>query len=194
MVLMGTKGCAIFRSGDRDATVISRKEPEMLNILQNTPAWVYLLFGILLALGLVSLRTRTVKIWRVLVAPAVFILWGIYGLVLRLDGTGLLPLYWTVAAAVAALLAWYGTSLDTMKPDPAQGRVHMEGSVFPLVRNMALFFAKYTIGVAIAYAAFDRQILYTLDVAVSGVSVGYFAGWLLRFGQRYRHVAATAAA
>lgn len=166
----------------------------MLNILQNTPDWVYLLFGILLALGLVSLRTRTVKIWRVLVAPAVFILWGIYGLLLRLDGTGLLPLYWTGAAAVAALLAWYGTNLDAMEPDPAQGRVHVAGSVFPLARNMVLFFAKYTIGIAIAYAAFDRHVLYAVDVAVSGVSVGYFAGWLLRFGQRYRRVAATAAA
>jgi hypothetical protein len=166
-----------------------RKEPEMpdlLTILQNTPAWVYALFAILLALGVVSLRTRMVKVWRPLMAPMVFILWGIYGLAVRLDGSGLLPLYWAGAAATAAFLAWYGTDLDTMEPDPAQGRVRIKGSAFPLIRNMVLFFAKYTVAVAIAYAAFDRQVLYALDVAVSGVSVGYFAGWTLRFGQRYR--------
>lgn len=158
----------------------------LITILQHTPAWVYVLFVVLLALGLVSLKTRTVKIWRPLVAPAVFIAWGVYGLLLRLDASALLPLYWAAAAAIAMLLAWYGTNLDRMEPDPAHGRVRIEGSAFPLARNMVLFFAKYAIGVAIAQAALDTQTLYALDVAVSGVSLGYFAGWLLRFAQRYR--------
>jgi hypothetical protein len=157
-----------------------------LTILHNTPTWVFVLFVILLALGLISLRTRTVKVWRLLVAPIVFIIWGVYGLWLRLDVAGLLPVYWASAAAIAALFAWYGTNLDTMAPDPAQGRVRIEGSTFPLVRNMALFFAKYAIGIAIAQAVLDLQTLYALDVAISGVSLGYFVGWLLRFGQRYR--------
>lgn len=162
--------------------------PNLVTILQNTPAWVYALFAILLALGLISLKTRTVKVWRPLVAPAVFIAWGIYGLLVRLDDSGLLPLYWAVAAAASAFFAWYGTNLNTILLDPAQGRVRIEGSVFPLVRNMVLFFAKYAVGVAIAYAVLEMQVLYALDVAVSGVSVGYFVGWLLRFGQRYRSV------
>lgn len=168
------------------------REPEMPSpviILQNTPTWVYALFAILLALGLVSLKTRTVKVWRPLVAPIVFIAWGIYGLALRLDGSGLLPLYWAGAAVIASLLAWYGTNLDTMEPDPVRKLVRIRGSVFPLARNMTLFFAKYAIGIAIAYAAFDRPLLYALDVAVSGLSLGYFLGWLLRFGQRYRRSA-----
>lgn len=157
-----------------------------LTILQHTPTWVFILFGILLALGLISLKTRTVKTWRLLVAPVVFIVWGVYGLWLRLDAAGLLPVYWASAAVIAALFAWYGTNLSSMEPDPAQGRVRIAGSAFPLVRNMVLFFSKYAIGVAIAQATFDAQILYALDVTVSGVSLGYFVGWLLRFGQRYR--------
>ncbi len=166
--------------------------PSPLTILQHTPAWVFALFAILLALGLISLRTRTVKVWRLLVAPAVFILWGVYGLLARLDAAGLLPLYWAGAAALAALLAWQGTNLATMEPDPAQGRVRILGSTFPLIRNMVLFFAKYATGVAIGFAAFDLQSLYAIDVAVSGVSAGYFAGWLLRFNQRYRGSAVAA--
>lgn len=160
--------------------------PDFLTILENTPAWVYALFAVLFALGLVSLRTRTVQVWRLLVAPAVFIVWGVYGLLLRFDGAALLPLYWAGAAAAASALAWYGTNLDSMEPDPAHGRVRMEGSLFPMARNMVLFFAKYALGIAIGFAILDRQVLYALDVAVSGVSVGYFAGWLLRFRQRYR--------
>jgi hypothetical protein len=163
-----------------------------LVILQNTPAWVFALFVILLALGLVSLRTRTVKVWRVLVAPVVFIVWGVYGLLTRLDAGGALPLYWAAAATIALLLAWYGTDLDAMETDPAHSRVRVPGSAFPLIRNMSLFFAKYVIGIAIGFAVFERQALYPFDVAVSGVSVGYFAGWLLRFGQRYRRGAVPA--
>lgn len=159
---------------------------DLVTILQHTPVWVYVLFAVLLALGLVSLRTRTVKLWRPLVAPIVFIIWGIYGLAVRLDASALLPLYWAGAAAIAAALAWYGTDLGTTEPDPASGQVRIMGSAFPLVRNMTLFFSKYAIGVAIAQTAFDLQTLYALDVAVSGISLGYFTGWLLRFAQRYR--------
>lgn len=168
--------------------------PDLLTILQHTPVWVYVLFAVLLALGVVSLRTRTVKLWRPLVAPAVFMIWGIYGLVVRLDASALLPLYWGSAAAMAAALAWYGTNLDTMQPDPASGRVRIAGSAFPLARNMVLFFSKYAIGVAIAQTAFDIHTLYTLDVGVSGISLGYFTGWLLRFAQRYRRAQAAVAA
>lgn len=164
----------------------------LMTILQHTPVWVFVLFAVLLALGLISLRTRTVKTWRPLVAPAVFILWGIYGLMVRLDASALLPLYWACAALVAAALAWYGTNLDTMEPDPARGQVRIEGSAFPLVRNMVLFFAKYAISVAIAQSAANLQMLYAFDVAVSGISLGYFAGWLLRFAQRYRRAQAVA--
>lgn len=78
------------------------------------------------------------------------------------------------------------SSRVSSQPDPAQGRVRIEGSAFPLVRNRVLFFSKYAIGIAIAYAAFGMEVLYPLDVAVSGVSAGYFAGWLMRFAQRYR--------
>lgn len=166
---------------------------DLISILQHTPVWVYVLFAVLLVLGLVSLRTRTVKFWRPLVAPAVFIAWGIYGLLLRLDASALLPLYWAGAAALAAGLAWYGTSLETMAPDPASGQVRIMGSAFPLIRNMVLFFSKYAVGVAVAQRAADLQTLYAVDVAVSGISLGYFAGWLLRFAQRYRQSRAAAA-
>ncbi|MFN4164258.1 MAG: DUF6622 family protein [Ferrovibrio sp.] len=160
--------------------------PSLATILQNTPVWVFVLFAILLALGLIGLRTRTVKVWRLLVAPAVFIAWGVYGLLLRLDASAVLPVYWAAALAIASLGAWYGTNLDSMQPDPAQRRVRVEGSVFPLLRNMVLFFAKYAIGISIGFGLSDPMTLYPVDVAVSGVSAGYFIGWLLRFAQRYR--------
>lgn len=57
-----------------------------------------------------------------------------------------------------------------------------------VLRNLrrSLFFAQYAVAVAIAQAAFDIDTLYALDVVISGVSLGYFAGRLLRFSQRYR--------
>ncbi|MGY4155485.1 hypothetical protein ACVINW_001327 [Bradyrhizobium sp. USDA 4461] len=167
----------------------------MLNlatILQHTPTWVYALFAVLLILGALSLRPRTVEVWRLLIVPVVFIAWGMYGLLLRLDASTSLPFYWGTSALVAALLAWFGTNLGSMQPDPARGRVYLEGSVVPLARNMILFFAKYSIGIALAYGLYDRQVLYPLDAVISGISAGYFVGWLLRFTQRYRQAAGDA--
>ncbi len=163
--------------------------PDILTVLQHTPTWVFALFGVLLVLGLQSLKPRTVAVWRVLIVPAVFIAWGLYGLAVRSSISPELPWFWVGAACVAAVGSWLVTNLDSMRPEPAYGRVHLEASAFPLVRNMVLFFAKYCIGIAIAYAIVDRQALYPFDVAISGLSAGYFAGWLARFAQRYRSAA-----
>jgi hypothetical protein len=52
----------------------------MLNILQNTPWWVFALFALLMWLGFQALKPRTLPIWRLLITPAVFIGWGITSL------------------------------------------------------------------------------------------------------------------
>jgi hypothetical protein len=163
--------------------------PDILSIFQRTPVWVFALFVVLFFLGLQSLRSRTVAIWQVLIVPSVFIAWGIYGLAVRSSTSSLLPWCWAGAVCLSALTSWVFTNLDSMKRDPAHGNVRLEASAFPLFRNMVLFLAKYGVGIAVAYSAFDRRTLYPLDVVISGLSAGYFVGWLMRFAERYRNLA-----
>jgi hypothetical protein len=55
----------------------------------------------------------------------------------------------------------------------------VEGSVVPLMRNLAIFTAKYGLTVAITIHPTQRAILAPWDIAVSGLAAGYFFGWLI---------------
>ena len=45
-------------------------------VLVHTPVWVWALFAFVIYQGITALRPREVPIWRLLIVPAVFIVWG----------------------------------------------------------------------------------------------------------------------
>ena len=158
----------------------------MLQIIQHTPLWVFALLALLVLLGVQALRPRDVPIWRVLLVPAAFIVWGVLSLKPKVAVAPLLALDWLVTAAAGAALAWWTTKLEGVRVDYAANRVHVPGSVVPLVRNVSIFLAKYCLAAAMAVAPALQGTLSPWDIAVSGLSAGYFIGWLVRFGLKYR--------
>src|SRR6185369_9444875 len=68
-------------------------------VLIHTPVWVFALLAFLVWQGIKATRPRTVTIWRSLIVPAVFIVWGLSRLVSRQDYAGLLTA-WLGAAAL----------------------------------------------------------------------------------------------
>ena len=46
-------------------------------VLIHTPVWVFALLAFLVWQGIKATRPRTVTIWRSLIVPAVFIVWGL---------------------------------------------------------------------------------------------------------------------
>ena len=46
-------------------------------ILIHTPLWVWILLAYLVWQGIQSMQPRTTTIWRALIVPVVFIVWGI---------------------------------------------------------------------------------------------------------------------
>jgi hypothetical protein len=153
------------------------------NILLNTPWWVLALFAVLVLLGIQALRPRTVPVWRLLVVPIIFIAWGIVSLV-RQSSSSFLLFDWLLAAAVGGALARITTRPGEMRIERAG--VALPGSVLPLARNMLIFFAKYALAAAAATTPAQRAQLAVWDIAVSGLSAGYFLGWLVHFALVYR--------
>ena len=154
-------------------------------ILQGTPWWVYALLALLVYLGLQATRPRAVAWRRALVTPAVFILWGLTGLLPRIGGAPLLALDWLAAAALAGGLALTTVRLD-LAVDRERGVARLPGSAVPLLRNLAIFAAKYGLAVALARHLADPATLAIWDVAVSGAATGWFLGWVARFGLAWR--------
>lgn len=155
-------------------------------ILVNTPWWVFLLFLLLVWLGVQARRPRIVSLRRVFITPAIFIGWGIVGLLGRVLGAPLLLADWLVFALCGGALAATTVRLGGMSVDRGQGLVHLPGSVLPLIRNLSIFAAKYLLAVAMALHPASLAALTAADVAVSGLSAGYFLGWVARFVMAYR--------
>jgi hypothetical protein len=160
----------------------------MINgILQHTPIWVFVVFAVLLFLGMQAARPRRVRLLRILITPAIFIIWGIVSLTSKHDFSILLLADWLVAAILAATLATSIVRFPALRADHQRQIVYLPGSPLPLVRNIVIFATKYALAVAAATApAASGQIAYW-DVGVSGICVGYFLGWLGRLMMAYRH-------
>ncbi|MGL9622562.1 hypothetical protein QRQ56_31790 [Bradyrhizobium sp. U531] len=143
-------------------------------ILIHTPVWVFVLFAYLVWQGIQAMRPRTTPIWRALILPVVFIVWGAsrigFG---HQDGAG--PLIAWIAAALALL------PLGVLTPRPFDvdhrtGEIIRPGSVFALIRNLVVFSLQYAVGVISAIDAGDRAFAIMFGRAVSGATAGYFIG------------------
>ena len=155
-------------------------------IFTRTPIWVWALLAVLVALGAQAMRPRTVSPRRLVIIPAVFILWGLIGLVTKPHFSALLAGDSIVMAAFGTALGWLTTRLRGLRVDHARGRAHLPGSPALLIRILLVFWIKFFMGVAMAIDPEAANRLAPWDVAISGMMAGYFLGWLLRFWSRYR--------
>jgi len=157
----------------------------VVQMLAHTPPYVFVLLAYLVWQGVRSLRTRQQSIWRMLIVPGLFVVTGLLLLVVRPSGN-ILPM----AAWLVGLVAFVPLGLLTgprlLAVDRASGRVTRAGSSVSLVRNLLIFAAQYGIAVALFRHPEAQASLAVAGHAVSGTSVGYFAGWTIAFRRLYR--------
>ncbi len=161
----------------------------LLLIVTNTPWWVFLLFALLVGLGIQALRPRTIALRRVFITPGVFIAWGLVGLTLAARVAPAVIPVWALAAAAGTAMAVFSVRLEGLRVERGGAAVHLPGSRLPLIRNLLIFAAKYVFAVAMARRPDLRDQLLPWDMAVSGAAFGYFLGWTVRFVLSYRRAA-----
>lgn len=157
--------------------------PNLLQIVQHTPLWVFALLAALIWTGLQSLQDRTLPLWRLVLVPAIFIIWG--SAVLASNADARVISWWGTAGLLSAIIGWATARTDGMRTEMKTGFILVPGSVLPIVRNLAIFTAKYVVTAAIMASAFDLTSLTEANAVISGVSAGFFIGWLLRFALWY---------
>jgi len=149
-------------------------------IIAGTPLWVFALFAYVILQGYRRLSPQVSTIRRVAVIPALFILWGLYGLSSRPIGLEAVAAAWLPTAALGTMLGML-TSPRSLQVDRSRGLVWQPGSVLPLVRLTLIFGAHYALNIAMAMRPELRHTLILCDIGVSGISAGYFLGWLAAF-------------
>ncbi len=145
-------------------------------VVTHTPPWVFAVLAYLIWMGARGLKARTLPVARIFITPAVFIVWGVFGAAGRHLPPGLNAAAWIGGAVIGALPGAL-TSPRRVELDRAANRVHVEGSPFPLIRNLTLFGLRYGLAVAAATSPGDNPGLAVVATAVSGLSAGYFLGW-----------------
>jgi hypothetical protein len=149
--------------------------------LIHTPLWVFPLFAYLVWQGFKATGPRTTTVWRALIVPLVFIVWGLIGLRHR-DSVS--PLIAWIAAALALL----PLGLLTPRPfelDHATGRIIRPGSRFPLIRNVTVFALQYTVAVIAAVNPGGGTVAAIVGRAISGATAGYFIGSTVALLRQY---------
>src|SRR4051794_38145984 len=107
-------------------------------ILLGTSWWVFMLLALLVALGISQLRPRAVRLPRILIAPAVFLGWGLIALWIRAGTGSAAP--WLLALIIGVLVGWQTTSLDGLRADRQRGLIYLPGGWTTLVASLAVFF------------------------------------------------------
>jgi hypothetical protein len=158
----------------------------LIAIVSHTPLWAIGLFGVLLVFGLQALRPRSMPVPRLFLLPALFMAWGIVSLVQRAGGAPLPCIDWLVLAGVGLAIGWRTTSWSSARLEAEDNRITLPGSKAPLIRNLAIFLVKYVLNVAFVVMPASHAAIALLDIAVSGLSAGYFAAWMLSFIAWYR--------
>ena len=119
----------------------------VVQILSNTPAWVWAILATLVALGVTQLRERRVRRFTVLIAPVAFLIVGLLA-----AGRGPVGFaVWAVALLTAAaftFFVWKPTA--GARYDAASDRLQVPGSVAPMLLMLGIFLLNYAINVTLA--------------------------------------------
>ncbi len=122
----------------------------ILQILQRTPPWVFVLFAVLLVLGAMQRRPRDIGWARVALMPGIFLplsLWGIWS---AFGPEVFAFAAWLAGVGAAVSINRYARSPRQVSYAPETRLFHVPGSWTPLAMMMAIFFARYAIAVAMA--------------------------------------------
>lgn len=153
-------------------------------ILIHTPLWVWPLLAYLIWQGIKAMRPRKVTVQRSLIMPAIFIVWGLSGLISRSTDN-----LWPLVAWLAAALVLGPAGFLASKPfelDHTSGEITRPGSVMPLIRNLSIFALQYAVQVIMAIDPDARTTAAVAGRAVGGAMTGYFIGRTVALLRQYQ--------
>lgn len=154
----------------------------LLQILHGTPNWVFVLFAVLLALGLSQMRTREVGFGRVIGIALGMTAFSVYGTITAFGRMPMALAGWLIGAV--AVFSWLATRpvMAGTRYDTGRRRFTVPGSALSLALMMGIFFTKYGVAVATSMhpALHDDLRLALPACLLYGACSGAFAGRAMR--------------
>lgn len=151
----------------------------IIQILKHTPPWVLVLFFVLLYLGYLQSKTRSVPKWRLAALPLVFLFLALSGVISASGASPTGVAAWAVAVVAALLLNQVLRYPRGVVYQPDTKLFIVPGSWVSLVLMMAIFFTKYAAAVAgalIRNPSFRQTAIFN---AVPALIYGFLSGMFL---------------
>jgi hypothetical protein len=158
----------------------------ILDILAHTPVWVWIVFGVLILLGLQQSRTRDVSIARATILPVVMILLSLSGVVGAFRHVPLALAAWVAGVGLSLTLAGNAVAVRGASRSTRPGHLRIPGSFLPAVLILCVFITRYSAGIALAI---DPSLAANTAVAVTlSLVYGLFSGLFWSRAQSLRAV------
>ena len=118
----------------------------LMLILTNTPKWVFVLFAVLVWLGIKQMFDRTMGLNRAIIMPIAMTVLSLLGVTTAFGDSSQALLAWAGAAALVCTISLQVLRTDRVQYDSRKRAFQMPGSVVPLMLFMGIFFTKYVVG------------------------------------------------
>lgn len=146
----------------------------LIQILKNTPFWVFILFFVLLAFGLLQSQPRRVSLSRAIVIPIVMIALSISGVLSDSRGSLIALLGWLCGLTLAVVLSQRLRYPRGIQFEATARALSIPGSWIPLLLMMTIYFTKY--GVAVTLALHPSLSANIVFVGTIGLVYGFLSG------------------
>jgi len=156
-------------------------------IIVHTPLWVWALLIYLLVRGIKARQPATVKLEKLLIVPAIFLVWDLYDLIAFRPPTVGTWAMWVLGLLAGAAIGYMLINPQHIQPGNESRSLQRPGDYTVLPMMMIAFLTKYAFGVltAISPTTMTQPGLSGLAIVSGGVFAGTFMGKFIHYVRCY---------
>lgn len=157
--------------------------------MSHVPVWVYVVFFVLLNLGIKRCYTRVSAIERIAIVPVIFILLSLHSTISFFNFSIVVISLWLLAGVIGALLGYLHIKNRIIRADKNKKLIEIPGDISMLIMLMSIFsiefFIHYAFDARLAITQVDifKNIAIFLSGFVVGISVGRNLNYFLKYSQ-----------
>lgn len=158
------------------------------NIAIQTPWWVYVLLIYLITIGILSSKTRTVSMVKLLILPVIFMYLSIHTLVVSFQINMFSVSTWIVSIVIGVIFGWLLVYKQQLKVDRKHLLIEVPGSWQTLILALLIFSSKYYFGYELDVDPnLAEQTVFEFSMlSISGTITGLFIGRVICYIYRLK--------
>jgi hypothetical protein len=158
-----------------------------MEIFTDTPWWVYIFFVFLILVGLQSTKPRTIPIKRIVILPAIFMVWNILWLAERTEGQLSLAAFLILGFIVGSFIGWQTAQAWHIYADHKRKLISVPGTWTTLIFILLVFSVRYYFVYNYINHPQSAPHLFTPDALISGLFTGIFIGRAFELYRKYKN-------